>query len=114
MRCGENRIHLILMLLLTIALYGCSSLPGPDPREILKHPLGTSSLRNGMSKEEILELWGEPDSIDNLGSDELGLSKELWTYKARYPNAPVSLGYASRDQRLFFQGNALINTQSQE
>jgi len=38
-----------------------------------------------MSQDEILNTWGDPDTKENAGQDELGIPKERWIYKTHPP-----------------------------
>ena len=91
-------------------LTGCADFTPPMPEDILKRPLGTESVKIGMSKAEIRDLWGEPNQI-NTKTDEKawGGAREEWVYIARYSKVPINAGYFSKTQKLYFDGDSLTN-----
>lgn len=91
-----------------ISVTGCAGIEPPKPAELLKHPFGTSSLRVGATKDQILAQWGEPDikEYDNTGKWEN--AKEKWTYYGRCDNLPFDEGYLTKDQCLYFDGKHLV------
>lgn len=94
--------------LFVIGLLGCAEITPPSPVEVLKHPWGKGPLRLGMSKEEIISFWGEPDDIIDMGTDEWGAARERWVYRARYPRIPLDAGLIQKAKQLYFEGNVLI------
>jgi hypothetical protein len=107
----KKAIFLSLSLFI-LFVSGCETLPPPTPQQIITNPLGTTPLRRGMTKEEIVALWGQPNKIVKKGRDELGVPKEEWIYDARYPAVPVDYNYLSKTKKLFFEGNNLVNWES--
>lgn len=100
----------LLLAALAIGIYGCAEInPFEAPEEVIRHPLGTESIRTGMTKEEVVKEWGKPDVINKLGSqDATGTEKEEWIYKGRrYAGIPVDAGYLSKNKYLYFDGNNL-------
>jgi hypothetical protein len=59
----------------------------------------------GTSKDEIIEKWGEPSQIKNLGYDDIGLKKEAWIYNAWFHNAPLDFRHFSRKKCIYFTGD---------
>ena len=102
-----SRSIYVVISLLVIVLLGCAEITPPSPIEILKHPLGTGLLKLGMSKEEVISIWGEPDDIIDRGTDEWGLERERWVYRARYPKIPIDAGLIKKSKQLYFEGNVL-------
>jgi len=99
-----------LCALLVFSAAGCAEInPFEAPGEVLRHPLGSESIRIGMSKEEIILKWGEPDLMNKLSSqDASGSEGEEWVYKARrYTPVPVDAGYLHKNKYLYFDGNNL-------
>lgn len=96
-----------VLLIGMIYLAGCAGIEGPTPESILKHPLGTM-LRAGLTKDQILAQWGEPDLKEYDDTDKWGNAKEKWTYYARYGEVPVNAGYLSMTQYLYFDGKYLV------
>lgn len=108
MRIGTLRFVVILALSAgVICLAGCAGIEPPNPNSILKHPLGTM-LRVGLTKDQILAQWGEPDLKEYDDAGKWGNAKEKWTYYARYGEVPVNAGYLSKTQYLFFDGKNLV------
>lgn len=92
-----------------VGLIGCAGIEPPSPDKLLTHPLGTTPIRIGMTKNEVKELWGEPDLARNLGeSKDIGQTqKEEWVYYGRVTSLPISYGYLSKPMHLYFDGNNL-------
>lgn len=98
------------MLLFVIFLnISCAELKPPTPIDILKHPLGTDPLYRGMSKEEVVGLWGQPNEVNKVEQEKWSPTREEWVYYARYPKIPVDANYLSKDKHLYFEGNALVS-----
>ncbi|MDD5680045.1 MAG: hypothetical protein PHI59_02260 [Candidatus Omnitrophica bacterium] len=106
----KNCIKLALFFIFVMSMYGCAEInPFEAPEEVMRHPLGTESIKTGMSKEEVTKEWGKPDIINALGvQDATGSQQEVWIYKARqYAGIPVDAGYLSKNKYLYFDGNNL-------
>jgi len=98
-------------LALAIITAGCAVLEPVKPEEVLKHPLGTPhALRRGMSKEQVRDMWGEPDSITSPEkvTDLTSTAAEVWVYHARYSKLPLDAGYFSKTRTLTFDGDNLV------
>lgn len=91
------------------ALSGCAALTSvPTPTEVLEHPLGTESIKIGMTKQQVEDLWGKPSQIKFVEDKERWKSaKEVWIYRAQYGAIPVDAGYLSKTKKLYFDGNNL-------
>lgn len=90
------------------ALCGCSTLAIPTPEQIVSKPLGTESVRVGMSKDQVASIWGRPDHISTVENKQKWSSpREVWTYTAHYGAIPVDAGYLSKTQKLYFDGDNL-------
>lgn len=88
-----------------LSMTGCAALTIPTPKEIAETPLGTESVKIGMTKQQVESLWGKPDSISMAENKEKWSSpREVWTYRARYGSIPVNAGYLSEDKNLYFDG----------
>ena len=82
----------------------------PAPQEIIKTPIGTSSVKIGMTKNQVVDLWGEPDSKRTMeNADKWAGTREEWLYRGRYKNLPVDAGYLSKTKKLYFDGDNLTN-----
>ena len=98
----------------TIAgLQGCTAITIPNPGDIASTPLGTESIKLGMSKARVESIWGKPDNIrieesKDSFKGQRGMVLQLPQY-ARI--APVNAGYLSRSRKLYFDGNNLVDIQ---
>ena len=110
MRLKNKYVLYAALLLAAFTLQGCAGInPFEAPQTVLNHPLGTESIGIGMSKQEVLSVWGKPDITNKLGfSDSSGTQIEEWIYKARdYSPVSVDAGYLSKNKYLYFDGNNL-------
>ena len=110
----ENKVNFLKLFIIAILVFsvsGCADIAPPTPQEIISKPLGSGSIRRGMSKEEVKDLWGEPSQI-NYGVKNKNLwegEREEWVYVARYSNIPLDAGYLSKTKKLYFDGDSLTN-----
>jgi hypothetical protein len=87
---------------------GCSTLEVADPKEVIKHPLGTETIRLGMTKEEVESIWGKPDDVTTVDEKDKKMgTREVWIYRAQYGAIPVDAGYLSKTKKLYFDGENL-------
>lgn len=87
---------------------GCSAIIIPNPEEVVKHPLGTESIKIGMSKAQVESLWGKPSQVKMVEDKAKWQSpREVWIYHAQYSGIPVDAGYLSSNKKLYFDGNNL-------
>ena len=109
--CNVNTIMLFLATVLFLSLGGCTLVETiPTPEYIIQRPIGTSSVKIGMSKNEVTALWGKPDQINLVEDKELwGGKREEWVYGATTSVIPIDAGYLSRTQKLYFDGENLTN-----
>lgn len=105
-----NKLLILFMCLMaSISFISCAEMSPPTPVELLKHPLGTDALYKGMSKEEVMEYWGKPSSINRLEeATAWSEAKEEWIYNARYPAVKINANYLAKTRHLFFEGDSLI------
>lgn len=104
-----KKVFFLFLIFSVFFAFGCETLPPPTPGKIISNPFGTTPLRVGMEKEEVVSLWGQPNEVLEKGQDELGTVKEDWIYYARYPAIPVDYNYLSKTKTLSFTGNNLIS-----
>ena len=99
----------VLIFALTPFICGCSTLAAiPSPDEIISKPLGTESIKIGMTKDRVISLWGKPDNITTTeNKQKWSTPREVWTYTAHYGSIPVDAGYLSKTQKLYFDGENL-------
>ncbi len=101
-------IFTVLAAVLTY-LPGCAGIEPPSPKQIIEHPFGTSMLRAGLTKDQVLAQWGEPDLKEfDDGTSKWGNAKERWTYYGRMTGLPVDEGYLTKTQYLYFDGKNLV------
>jgi hypothetical protein len=104
-----NRIKYVISAFLLASFIGCADMPVPSPDYIMERPIGTSSVKVGMTKDKVKEVWGEPYQINFVEDKEKwGGAREEWVYKA-YSDLPVNAGYLSKTKRLYFDGDNLTN-----
>lgn len=85
---------------------GCADVKTPTAHYALTHPLSTKTMvRSGTSKDEVIEKWGEPSEIIDMGYDDMDIKKEAWIYNAWFPRAPLDYRHFSRKKKIFFTGN---------
>jgi len=78
----------------------------PTARYAITHLLSTKTMvSQGTSKDEVIEKWGEPSLVKNLGYDDMGLKKEAWIYNAWFPRAPLDYRHFSRRKCIYFTGS---------
>lgn len=99
-------------VLLSIFIIGCAEIEPPSPEKILAPWSGVPPVRLGESKSSVRDKWGEPDEVRPLGADDVGLVKEEWVYRGRYPEVPVDYKYLSKTKRLIFTGESLTGYES--
>ncbi len=106
---SSGRITAFLALLsVLIVITGCAGIDPPSPKKIIQHPFGTSMLRPGLTKDQVLAEWGEPDLKEYDDTGKWKNAKERWTYYGRYNELPVDEGYLTKTQYLYFDGKFLV------
>lgn len=108
MRASKNRLlpSTILAVITFSFLCGCSVVDTiPNPGQVIKAPLGTESIKIGMTKQEVESLWGRPDSVQTVENKKRWSGpREMWVYRANYGSIPVDAGYLSKTKKLYFDG----------
>ena len=107
----ERRLAALTIILASAFLFGgCSAIIIPNPVDVVKHPLGTESIKVGMTKEQVESLWGKPSQIKMVEDKAKWQgSREVWIYHAQYGAIPVDAGYLSANKKLYFDGNNLTD-----
>jgi hypothetical protein len=98
-----------------LILSGCADVKMPGPHYAMTHPLSTKTMVSlGTSKGEVIEKWGEPNEVKNIGYDDMGLKKEAWTYNAWFHNAPLDFRHFSRKKCIYFTGDYVTGFEDME
>ena len=106
----KNRLAIIALFAAFVMLPGCSVITVPSPSDVVKTPLGTESIKIGMTKQQVESIWGKPDYVKTVEDKKRwGSSREMWVYGARYGSIPVDAGYLSETKKLYFDGENLTN-----
>jgi len=102
---------IIAVSMLTIFAYGCSMLENiPNPKELVKYPLGKTTLKVGMTKQEVEAKWGKPDKIDTVeDKNRWPDSREMWVYYSQTSSIPIDADYLSKTRKLYFDGRYLTD-----
>lgn len=102
---------IVMIMAMGVFLTGCAVVENvPTPGDVLSHPIGTESIKVGMSKAQVESIWGRPDDVRMVEDKaKWGGAREMWVYRAQYGSIPVDAGYFSKDKKLFFDGNNLTN-----
>ena len=96
----------IFLLLILLLLSGCADIKVPTAHYAITHILSTKTMvTQGTGKDEVIEKWGEPSQVKNLGYDDMGLKKEAWIYDAWFHNAPLDFRHFSRKKCIYFTGD---------
>jgi outer membrane protein assembly factor BamE (lipoprotein component of BamABCDE complex) len=109
----SNKGFMVLMavFVLTAFAYGCSMLESiPSPTEVMQYPLGKTTLKVGMTKQEVESKWGKPDSISTVEDKKRWPeSRDLWIYHSQTASIPIDADYLSKTRKLYFDGNYLTD-----
>ena len=97
----------VTLALAFLASAACQAIEMQKMDEILTNPLGDGGLVPGMSKDRVVDRYGEPDMKRDVISDEWKEPREEWYYRGRYGMLPVNAGYLADDMYLYFDGNNL-------
>ena len=106
-RCPLSKYKLAVLFVLACLLTGCADFDAPRPMQIIKTPIGPDAAKIGMSKSEVLSLYGDPDAKRAVIADKWSGEREEWFYKARIAGLPVNADYLADDLYLYFDGNSL-------
>ncbi|MFH1837670.1 MAG: hypothetical protein ABH862_06130 [Candidatus Omnitrophota bacterium] len=103
-----RKLKFTAMLAFTVLFcLGCAEMEVPKTSDIIKDPLGSGTVKIGMTKDKVVSVYGEPDLKRTVVSDEWNAEREEWFYKARYSALPVNAGYLAKDLYLYFDGVSL-------
>jgi hypothetical protein len=106
----------IILLCFIISIFGngCAGIEPPSPGRLIPPWDGASPLHLGDSKDFVLDKWGEPDEIIQIGVDDVGLIQEEWIYDGTYPVLEIESKILTRGESLIFTGNALTGYKPKE
>jgi len=101
---------LAIFLMSAVFFYGCSAIVIPNPEDVVKHPLGTESIKVGMTKAQVESIWGKPSQVKMVEDKARWQgTREVWIYRAQYGSIPLDAGYLSSTKKLYFDGNNLTD-----
>ena len=105
--------NILIIIFITLPfLAGCAGIEPPSPGKVLPPWSGTQNLKIGMSKDRVLNAWGEPNEKADKGRDGVGLLIEEWIYYGEYPI--VNRKILSQGARLTFTGSSLTSFKTGE
>ena len=108
-----NRTILLFVCISFLLVSGCADVEIPKPKEFISRPTGPGgSIKIGMSKDKVVDVYGEPDLKDTVVSDKWGGPREEWIYKAEFSAFPVSAGYLGEDMYIYFDGDNVTDISS--
>jgi len=108
-RCILRICRLLSVVFLCVFLSGCADIDIPQGDRLLKDPIGEGSLKIGMTKDQVVDVYGDPDMKGTVVSGEWNEPREEWVYSATASTLPVGAGYLSEDLYLYFDGKNLTN-----
>ncbi|MFH1996065.1 MAG: hypothetical protein ABIJ27_03595 [Candidatus Omnitrophota bacterium] len=104
----------VCVSILAFGCGGCAGINPPLPDEVLRRPLGTDTIKIGMTKDEVRKFWGEPDEINEAdGGQRWKGDREEWVYRGQYSAIPIDAGFLSKTKVLHFDGKHLTNISNQ-
>ena len=103
-----RKIMIYAAIFILASTYGCSAIQVPNAEDVISHPLGTESIKIGMSKQQVESIWGRPNDVRMVENKEKWQgTREVWIYRAQYGSIPVDAGYLSKTKKPYFDGNNL-------
>jgi len=85
------------------------------PKEVLSHPLGSDPIKLGMSMDEVIGIWGEPDQVNQLSpTDEWNTPRVEWVYIGRYSKIPLDKSYLFKTKTFVFDGKHLVSIRDED
>ena len=106
-RCELRKVLVAGIIVFYGFIAGCADITIPNTTDFIKDPL-TSPVKIGMTKNQVMDIYGGPDIKDTAISDKWGKSREEWIYRAS-SGLPLGTAYLSRDLYLYFDGENLTN-----
>ncbi|MFC1624629.1 hypothetical protein ACFL28_04885 [Candidatus Omnitrophota bacterium] len=104
-----------LVMMIVLCLSGCADVKVPTAQYALTHPLGTKTMVTpGTSKGDVIENWGEPTDVIDMGYDDAGLKKEAWIYEAWFPGTPLDFRHFSRRKKIYFTDDYVTGSEDIE
>lgn len=108
---NKGFVVFIAVFVTAVFAYGCSMIESiPNPAEVMKYPLGKTTLKTGMTKQEVESEWGKPDSISTVEDKKRWPDpREMWVYQSQTSSIPIDADYLSQTRKLYFDGNYLTD-----
>jgi hypothetical protein len=108
-------MRILVPILLVLAITGCASMEMPTAERFIPPLSGASPLHLGATKDYVRDQWGDPEEINSLGYDEVGLEKEEWIYTGRkLPVIEIEPKLLVKGENLIFTGHALTGYRKKE
>ncbi len=86
---------------------GCAEIEVPRAEKLITDPIGDATLKRGMTKTQVINIYGDPSLKQKVVSKEWNQPREEWFYRAGYNILPVNAGHLSEDLYLYFDGENL-------
>lgn len=113
----NTKLLATILAVMVFAAAGCALFHSTKPGEtIITHPIGTDSIKIGMTKEQVKSIIGDPDAVASKGAtkDVLRSDMEEWTYKGHYTEMPFKADYFGKNLVITFDGDNLVSYKSTE
>lgn len=104
------KMIVVILMVIVFSLTGCALFHSIKPGEtIINNPLGTDSIKIGMTREEVKSKIGDPDAIvyKDVTKGVLNAQIEEWTYRSHYSDVPLKADYFGKTLILTFDGDNL-------
>ncbi|MGB2630154.1 MAG: hypothetical protein WBD24_03845 [Candidatus Omnitrophota bacterium] len=105
----KKDFFLFLLIVSFLISAGCADVDLPNTGQIIKNPLGPGSVKIGMLKDKVVDIYGEPDIKGTVTSDKWIGTREEWIYWADLSTLPVGAGYLGQDLYIYFDGDNVTN-----
>ncbi|OIO80668.1 MAG: hypothetical protein COZ98_02400 [Candidatus Omnitrophica bacterium CG_4_8_14_3_um_filter_43_15] len=107
----KMKVIVMVLMIIFLSTAGCSIFKPFTPGKVISNPLGTDSLKVGMTKDQVKSILGDPDSVSSLPrtKDILSTACEEWIYQGRYTDMPLKTDYLGKTLILTFDGENLVS-----
>ena len=104
----RNELVVIAIFCWALTLGGCADMKAPGIKRIVTQPWDTrTTLNKGMTRDQVMSTWGEPDIVKQLPLGQFGGRREEWIYIGR-TDIPIDYKFLSKTCSMIFEGNALV------